>query len=157
MRPPPLPGRPADCRYLNAGTTGVPKTWGRVPLVVGMIRNWHWRILGTVSVGLGVAGILLPLLPTTPFLLLAAWCYSRGSPQLHAWLLQLPCFGRHLSRYLHHRAMTPAAKAVSLVFLWSSLGLSALTWVDGLPFRLILLAVGVGVTVHILLLNASFQ
>jgi len=123
--------------------------------MVGVIRNWVWRILGTISVGLGVAGILLPLLPTTPFLLLAAWCYDRGSPRLHAWLLQLPCFGRHLSRYLHHRSMTPAAKAVSLTFLWSSLGLSAWMWVDRLPLRLILLAVGAGVTTHILLLHES--
>ncbi len=58
-----------------------------------LVRNYLWITLGWLSITLGVIGIFLPLLPTTPFLLLAAFAFSRGSEKLHNWLLNHPRLG----------------------------------------------------------------
>ena len=88
-----------------------------------------WIGIGVVSVVLGVLGIVLPLLPTTPFMILAAWCFAKSSPRLHGWLLPHPRFGQMIVDWRDHRAIRPGAKraavlAMALAFLVSvALGL----------------------------------
>jgi uncharacterized membrane protein YbaN (DUF454 family) len=107
------------------------------------------NIVGTVALVLAILGIFLPLLPTTPFLLLASACYLRGSDRLHRWLLGNPLFGEHLANIQTGRGIPMRGKIVALVFLWTSLALSAwylpLTWLTAL-----LLLPGVGVTFYLL-------
>lgn len=107
---------------------------------------------GLAAVGLGAAGIFLPLLPTTPFLLLALYCFARSSDRLHAWLLNHRVLGRYLDNYLKHRAVPPAAKIFLLAVLWPTLAVSA--FMIGRPWAaILLLAVGIGVTIHLLSLG----
>jgi uncharacterized protein len=89
--------------------------------------------LGWTMVGLGIAGIFLPLLPTTPFLLLAAWIFSRCSPRLEQWLLDHPLFGRPLKDWREAGVISRRAKiaAISLMglgfaFFWLRIEPSAL-------------------------------
>ena len=105
---------------------------------------------GTVCVGLGVLGMFLPLMPTTVFLLMAAYCYSRSSERFHNWLLNNRLCGRYISNYRSGRGMTFRQKATTILTLWISICLSV--WLIGGRFwgTLILAAVAVGVTVHIL-------
>jgi hypothetical protein len=112
---------------------------------------------GSLSVGLGVLGMVLPVLPTTPFLLLAAACYLRSSRRLHRWLLSNRLFGGYLRRYLSGEGLPLAAKVSTIAMLWLSLGASALYAVPARLWwvRLILLAVGVGVSVHLLSIRTS--
>ncbi len=112
---------------------------------------------GTLCVGLGVLGIVLPVLPTTPFLLLAAASYLRGSRKLYRWLLANRLFGEYLRRYLGGEGLPLAAKAVTLALLWLSLGASAFFVVPARLWgvRLVLLAVGVGVTIHLMTIRTS--
>jgi len=107
-------------------------------------------LCGLISVGLGIAGIFLPLLPTTPFLLLAAACFLRGSPRLYDWLLNHRRLGPYLRQYREHRAIPRQTKLATLVLLWCTLAFSGLVVMDSLWIRILLLAVGVGVTLHVL-------
>lgn len=89
--------------------------------------------LGWLAIVLGTLGIVLPLLPTTPFMLLAAWCFARSSPRFHHWLLWRSPFGRYLRHWQQHRAMPPGAKgrAIGLILVTFaiSIALVHLWWV----------------------------
>ncbi|PKE33048.1 hypothetical protein CWS43_03935 [Rahnella sp. AA] len=76
-------------------------------------------IAGWVCVVLATLGVVLPLLPTTPFLLLAAWCFARSSPRFHQWLLYRSWFGGYLRHWQQHRALPKGAKpkAVGLIVI----------------------------------------
>ena len=90
-------------------------------------------IIGWVAVALGTLGVFLPLLPTTPFILLAAWCFARSSPRFHQWLLYRSWFGVYLRLWQQYRAMPRGAKpraiAMIVVTFAISLWLVKLTWV----------------------------
>src|SRR5690606_32013768 len=80
---------------------------------------------GFVCVALAVAGAILPLLPTTPFVLLAGWCFARSSPRFHLWLLEHRWLGPYLRNWQDGRGLTRQAKRRALALLWLSLALSA--------------------------------
>lgn len=105
---------------------------------------------GMACVGLGVLGIALPGLPTTPFLLAAAWLFARSSPRLSAWLMGHRWLGPYLRSVRDDRSMPRGAKAVTLVVLWVTLGgsLWLLHFHDALSSlgAAGLVAVGAGVT-----------
>lgn len=88
--------------------------------------------IGFSSVGLGVIGIFLPVLPTTPFLLLAAACFARSSQRFHDWLVYHPSLGPWIQDYLEGNGIPLKAKLYSIGLLWVSIGLSCwlvtLTW-----------------------------
>lgn len=110
---------------------------------------------GTLALALGGLGVFLPLLPTTPFLLLAAYCFLRSSARMHAWLLEHKLLGPYIDNYLTHRAITRKARAGALIFLWLTL-LASNLFVSRLAPKLLLLAVGTGVSVHLCCLR-TFQ
>jgi hypothetical protein len=108
---------------------------------------------GSISLGIGIVGIVVPLLPTTPFLLLAAYCYGRGSRRLQDRLLSNKLVGSYLRNYLEGKAMSLKAKIWSISLLWVVIGCTAVFFTDSPVVRIILLAVGSGVTVHVSLLR----
>ena len=111
---------------------------------------------GFVSLGLGVIGALLPLLPTTPFLLVAAFCFARSSERFHAALMQNRWSGPYIRNYRDGTPMTPTQLATTLIALWVSLSATAILlpvwWV---PF--ILLAVAIGVTTYLVWRNRRLR
>ncbi|EHD22692.1 MULTISPECIES: DUF454 family protein [Brenneria] len=82
-------------------------------------------VIGWVAVVLATLGVVLPLLPTTPFLLLAAWCFAHSSPRFHHWLLYRSWFGGYLRHWQRYRALPPGAKwkAVMVILLTFALSL----------------------------------
>lgn len=102
---------------------------------------------------MGVLGIFLPLVPTTPFLILAAACFVRSSRSLHGSLMNHRHLGPYIRNYSEHRGLTRGAATATLVLLWVTLGVSAFLTPVTTVVRLLLLAVGVGVTIHILSLR----
>ncbi|HEV7254714.1 MAG TPA: YbaN family protein [Mesorhizobium sp.] len=84
-----------------------------------------WVGLGWACVLLGLIGMVLPLMPTTVFLLLAAWSFSRGSPRFHCWLTTHPHLGPPIRAWREHGAVSRQAKALAVVSLALSFGLAA--------------------------------
>jgi uncharacterized membrane protein YbaN (DUF454 family) len=102
------------------------------------------NLIGGIAVVLAILGVFLPLLPTTPFLLLASACFARGSTRLHGWLLNNRVFGEYLRNYEQGRGIPLRGKVTALVMLWASIGYSAFTVVStGLIAMLITIAIGV--------------
>lgn len=108
---------------------------------------------GTLSVALGMLGIILPVLPTTPFLLLAAFCYARSSARLHEWLLTNRWFGEYLKNYYKGRGMRFRDKVLALVLMWTSVGWTVLYAISFWWGKLLLLVVALSITVHLLRLK----
>jgi uncharacterized membrane protein YbaN (DUF454 family) len=99
--------------------------------------RWLLWLAGTVSLGLGIVGVVLPGLPTTPFVLLAAACYARASPRLHRWLREHRFFGPMVRDWETHRSLTRRSKRIAQGSMLVMVGISA--W--GLRERPVLLAV----------------
>lgn len=102
--------------------------------------------------GIGVLGIFLPLLPSTPFLLLAAACFVRSSEKLYSSLMGHRLLGPFIRNYRDHRAMGSGALVSTLALLWATLAVSAFLTASSPIVKVLLLAVGIGVTVHLLFL-----
>lgn len=98
-------------------------------------------------------GIFLPLLPTTPFLLLAAACYIRSSDKFYRRLITNRLFGRYIRNYREGRGVSPLMKVMAISLLWITIGYSAFLVVDILAVRILLILIAVGVTVHLVLLK----
>ncbi len=107
------------------------------------------NIVGCIAVALAILGVFLPLLPTTPFLLLASACFARGSDRLHRWLLSNKLFGEYLRNIEDGRDIPRRAKIITLTVLWVSLGYSAYK-LDSVSLTALLLAIGIGVSVFLL-------
>jgi len=107
------------------------------------------NIIGSIAVVLAILGVFLPLLPTTPFLLLASACFVRGSERMHRWLLNNRVFGEYLRNIEGRRGMPLRGKVITLLVLWISLGYSMYT-VNPTFLKLLLGAIGIGVTTFLL-------
>ncbi|MDZ7751996.1 MAG: YbaN family protein [Gammaproteobacteria bacterium] len=104
-----------------------------------------WSLLGLLFVGIGAVGAVLPLLPTTPFILLAAWCFARSSPRLHGWLMTSELFGPLLRDWEEKRCMTAGVRRLSLSMMVLVGGTSILFFVPtgwGQLAGLVLIGVG---------------
>lgn len=88
------------------------------------VRRSLWVLSGCVSLALGVLGIFLPVLPTTPLVLLASACFMRGSPQLYHWLNRHPTFGPPLQNWRNHKSVTRSVKRKGLLAICLSFSLS---------------------------------
>jgi uncharacterized membrane protein YbaN (DUF454 family) len=110
-------------------------------------------IAGSLCLAIGIVGVVVPVLPTTPFLILAAVCYSRSSNRCYGWLVTNRVFGRYLDDYLHGRGVSWKVKAGALVFLWVVITVTAVLFAQMLWLRLLLFAIAVGVTAHVVMLK----
>ncbi len=111
-----------------------------------------YKVLGVFIVALGVLGIALPVLPTTPFLLLALWFFGRSSERLREWVLDNRIFGSYIRAYRSGRGLPVRMKVWTLVLLWTAIGISV--WrVDPVWLKCLLGVVAVAVTIHILCLG----
>lgn len=105
---------------------------------------------GFLSTGLGIVGIVLPLVPTTPFLLLAAACFARSSDLFHTWLLTHKRLGPIIAGYLEGSGIPARAKAVSILMVWLTLPTSALLLVPIAWVQALLILLAIGITIHLI-------
>ncbi|HLN45440.1 MAG TPA: YbaN family protein [Candidatus Sulfotelmatobacter sp.] len=116
-----------------------------------------WLAIGFICLGLGAIGMVLPILPTTPFLLAAAACFCKSSTRMYDWLLGNKWFGEYIKNYREGRGLPMRTKITALTILWITIGVSTVFLLDRLlphqlilPMQLIMIAVAVGVSIHIL-------
>jgi uncharacterized protein len=108
-------------------------------------------ISGTISLLLGAIGIFVPILPTTPFLLLSAACYMRSSEIMYNWLLKNRWFGEYIRHYREGRGIPMKTKLVAITLLWVTILYSSLFIVDEIIIaQIALVLVAFGVSVHLL-------
>lgn len=112
--------------------------------------KWFFISLGTLSTGLGFVGIFVPVLPTTAFLLLAAWCFARSNERFYNWLLSNRLFGKYLTSYLEGKGVPVKTKIISVSLLWTTILISVVFFVANLWIDLLLTGIAVGVSFHIL-------
>lgn len=116
------------------------------------VKRGAWVALGTLMVGIGGVGVAIPVLPTTPFLLAAAFCYARGSKRLHDRLLGSRYLGAYIRAYERREGLGWEIVAATLAILWAGLIVS-MVLMDSLMVRAVLLIIGVLVSVHVLTLR----
>lgn len=107
-------------------------------------------VAGTVALGLGLIGVILPLLPTTPLLLLAAFCYARGSERFYLWLMTNRFFGEYIRAWRENRGIPLRVKVYVIAVLWAVMGLTIVFVIPLWPVRVALAIIGIGVTAYLL-------
>jgi uncharacterized protein len=110
-------------------------------------------IIGSLSLLSGVIGIFLPLLPTTPLLLLSAGCYFKSSDKLYLALINNKYLGTYIKNYQENNAISKKTKLIALSFLWISIVSSVVFLITKLFLRIMLVVIASAVTFHILKLN----
>jgi len=118
--------------------------------IMNNLSRWALITTGTFFLGLGIIGIFLPLLPTTPFLLLAAACYARSSKRFYNFLLNNKWLGNYIKNYRERKGIPLKIKILSISFLWIVIGYSAIFVVHIFLGKIVIILIAVGVTIHIL-------
>jgi uncharacterized membrane protein YbaN (DUF454 family) len=116
-------------------------------------KRVFFLVSGFVSLGLAILGIFLPVLPTTPFLLLSAYCFSRSSKKWHQWLLKHKHFGKIIRDYNERRGVSLRIKIFAISFLWITILFSVVVVVEPIVLDFLLITIATFVTIHILKLQ----
>ena len=112
--------------------------------------RWILIIAGTIFLGFGIIGIFLPILPTTPFLLLSAACYARSSQRFYNWLMNNKWFGNYIKNYREGRGIPLKFKILTISLLWLTILTSIYFVINNFLIEMILIIIAIGVTIHIL-------
>ena len=105
--------------------------------------------LGTFLIGISIVGIFIPVLPTTPLLLLAAALYAKSSRRFYNWFINNRILGRYIKDYREGKGIPLKVKIITISILWITIGYSAIFAIDILWVRILLVLIAVGVTIHI--------
>ncbi len=122
---------------------------------ISPVAKYFYLISGFLLVAIGVIGIFLPLLPTTIFLILASICFLKSSPKANDWLRNHKILGGYIDNYQNKNGLTRSAKIANVITLWTSISLSAFLLTEELYIRIILLAIAIGVTIHLLMIKTK--
>jgi len=117
---------------------------------MNVIAKYLLILLGTISLAFGIVGVFLPLLPTTPFLLLAAACYARSSEKFYNWLLNNRLFGNYIKNYRSGMGIPVKVKISSLALLWLTILSTIIFFIVTIWVKLLVLFIAIMVSYHIL-------
>ncbi len=119
-----------------------------------MVSRYVLIGLGSIFLGLGVLGVFLPVLPTTPFVLLAGACYARSSERLHQWLLNSRVLGPSIREWDENRSIGRPAKITAILMIVASFSFTVYL-MEELALRIGLAALGIGLVVFLLMIRTS--
>lgn len=113
------------------------------------MRKTIYLSVGFLCVGLGAVGTVVPLMPTTPFLLISVWCFVRSDGRYKEWLLGNKILGPYIRGYFSGEGLSKRAKIRTLILMWTMMTLSGVFFTSLWWVRLLLALIGTGVTIHI--------
>ena len=128
---------------MNANSTRIGDYRNKVKMV-------FYFVLGTVFLILGCIGIFLPILPTTPLLLLSIACYYKSSNRMHYWMLNNKWFGNYIRNYAEGKGISLRAKLFTISLLWMLILYSIFFVINNIIVQLVLLTIAIGVTIHLI-------
>ncbi len=116
------------------------------------VKNYLYFASGGISLSLGIIGIILPILPTTPFLLLSSYCFVRSSKKANRWLLNHKVFGSYLRNYIEDKAIKKAVRTKAIILLWFSIIISVIL-IGKINVGVIIVMIASLVTYHLMKLK----
>lgn len=119
-------------------------------VILQVVMKIILTICGLITLALGIIGIFLPVLPTTPFLLLSAALFLRSNKGLYEWLLNHPKLGTYIRNFMEHKAIPLKVKVISVSMVWVTLVNCAVFVAEHWIFRLFFIVLAIGITIHIL-------
>jgi len=130
---------------------------GHPPRPAEGVSKALWFVAGTLLLSIGLVGVALPILPTTPFLLLAAACYLRSSKRMYDWMMTNRVFGKYLRAYHEGTGIPARVKVGAIAFLWAAIVTSAVFFTDEVWLRAVLVVIAVAVSIHIATIRPRSQ
>jgi uncharacterized protein len=119
------------------------------------VYRYLYFISGILLVAIGVIGIFLPILPTTIFLILASACFIKSSPRANEWLRNHKILGMYIKNYQDKSGLTVKSKIFNITFLWIMISASAIFFTELWYIKVLLLAIAIGVTIHLLMIKTK--
>ena len=113
------------------------------------IKKGAYFIVGTIALVLGVIGAFLPVLPTTPLILLSAWCYIRSSEKFYEWLISNKRFGKTIEDYHSGLGISKNTKVKAIVMMWLMISISTYFFITSIPLSAFLFLIAISVTFYI--------
>ena len=114
------------------------------------VKKGFYILLGTLALALGAIGLFIPVLPTTPLVILAAACYFRGSERLYNWILDSSLFGETIRNYRAGRGLTRATKIRAIGLMWAVILMSAFFFVDNILIRVSMIGIAMAVSAYLI-------
>ena len=121
------------------------------------IKKSVYFIIGIIAFAVGFVGIFLPVLPTTPFILLAAWCFFRSSPRIYEWLISNERFGKTVMNYNQGRGITKATKIKAVVMMWLTISVSIYFTITSIHLIAFLYLIAIAVTIYLIRLPTLIE
>ena len=117
--------------------------------VVGSLKKVIYLTVGSISLAAGLVGVFLPIIPTTPFILLSAWCFFRSSERLFQWVVSNETLGPTIQNYHEGKGITKNTKIRAIVMMWLAITLSVYFFVNNIYLTALLYIIAIGVSVYL--------
>lgn len=119
------------------------------------MKKYILLILGILCVFIATVGVFIPLLPTTPFLLLASYLFLKSSDKAYNWLLNNKIYGKYISDYINNKGIPLKIKIYALILLWVSIIYSVFFCIESIYLRILLIIILISVSIHIFLIKTK--
>lgn len=117
--------------------------------VTGSVRKGIYFIIGSLSLVAGALGVFLPVVPTTPFVLLSAWCFFRSSDKIYRWVVSNETFGPTIENYQEGKGITKKTKIRAIVMMWLTITLSVYFYISSLHLIAFLYIIAISVSIYL--------
>jgi uncharacterized membrane protein YbaN (DUF454 family) len=115
----------------------------------GSMKKGIYFIIGCISLAAGIIGVFLPVIPTTPFVLLSGWCFFRSSERLYQWVISNETFGPTIENYHSGKGIAVKTKIRGVVMMWLTITVSVYFYITNIYLIALLYLMSIGVTIYI--------